>query len=71
MKIAFDAKRAFSNKSGLGNYSRNIIRALHEYYPQNSYYLFSPNPETDLLEEKYRTNTISPKTKNSILKSYW
>ena len=28
MKIGFDAKRAFNNQSGLGNYSRDIIRAF-------------------------------------------
>ena len=71
MKIAFDAKRAFSNKSGLGNYSRDIIRGLHEYYPNNTYYLFSPNAQTDLLENKYLKNTIFPKAKLKIFKSYW
>ena len=43
MKIAFDAKRAFRNSSGLGNYSRNVIRQLCEYYPENEYFLFTPS----------------------------
>ncbi|MDL2296492.1 glycosyltransferase family 4 protein [Bacteroidales bacterium OttesenSCG-928-B11] len=42
MKIGFEAKRAFFNASGLGNYSRNIISALHQYYPENDYFLFTP-----------------------------
>jgi glycosyltransferase involved in cell wall biosynthesis len=42
MQIAFDAKRAFLNNSGLGNYARTLIRSLREYYPQNEYTLFSP-----------------------------
>jgi len=42
MKIGFDAKRAFYNKTGLGNYSRNIFIYLNKYYPENKYFLFSP-----------------------------
>lgn len=33
MKIAYDAKRFFHNRSGLGNYSRDLIRILNEYLP--------------------------------------
>lgn len=43
LKIGFDAKRAFYNRSGLGNYSRNLIKALSLNYPDNSYYLFTPS----------------------------
>ena len=30
MKIGFDAKRYFLNKTGLGNYSRDLIRMLEK-----------------------------------------
>ena len=39
MKIAFDAKRAFWNNRGLGNYSRDVIRLLATYAPANEYFL--------------------------------
>ncbi len=42
MRIGFDAKRAFFNYSGLGNYSRNIIQYLRMYYPDNEYFLYVP-----------------------------
>ncbi len=42
MKIGFDAKRAFSNVAGLGNFSRNSIIALTKQFPENQYYLFNP-----------------------------
>ncbi|TKG94732.1 glycosyltransferase family 1 protein [Puteibacter caeruleilacunae] len=42
MKIAFDAKRAFQNTTGLGNYSRNLLTALAHTYPDNEYLLFAP-----------------------------
>ena len=41
--IGLDAKRAFYNFSGLGNYSRALIDALLSYYPQNRYLLFTPD----------------------------
>ncbi|MGG5207541.1 glycosyltransferase family 4 protein [Chryseobacterium sp. MIQD13] len=41
MKIAFDAKRFFHNTSGLGNYSRDLVRILSQYYPENEYLLLN------------------------------
>jgi hypothetical protein len=44
MNIGFDAKRAFHNGTGLGHYSRSLIHALAENYPQHQYWLFNPRP---------------------------
>lgn len=44
MKIGFDAKRIFHNTSGLGNYSRDIVRVLSQHYPENNYLLYNPRP---------------------------
>lgn len=44
MRIAFDAKRAFHNTRGLGNYSRDVIRLLATYAPENEYLLLDSNP---------------------------
>lgn len=41
MKIAFDGKRFFNNGSGLGNYSRDLVRILAAYYPDNEYLLLN------------------------------
>lgn len=43
MKIAFDGKRFFNNASGLGNYSRDLVRILAAYFPENQYVLFNNN----------------------------
>lgn len=43
MKIAYDAKRFFHNTSGLGNYSRDLVRILAKFYPENQYILFNKN----------------------------
>ena len=45
MKIGFDAKRIFHNTSGLGNYGRDLVRILAEFYPNNTYNLYSPKPK--------------------------
>lgn len=44
MTVGFDAKRAFHNTTGLGNYSRDIIRILSHYFPENNYVLYNPKP---------------------------
>ncbi len=43
MKIGFDAKRAYHNGTGLGHYSRNLIRAVSTYFPEHEYFLFTPS----------------------------
>ncbi len=40
--IGFDAKRAFFNSTGLGNYSRSLLHALFENYPDLDYHLYTP-----------------------------
>jgi len=42
VNIGFDAKRAFLNKSGLGNYSRTLISSLCKNHQNNKYSLFTP-----------------------------
>ena len=42
MRIGFDAKRAFNNYSGLGNYSRYIISNICRFHPENEFYLYTP-----------------------------
>jgi len=44
MILSFDAKRFFHNNRGLGNYSRDVIRLLATYYPENKYFLLNPKP---------------------------
>jgi glycosyltransferase involved in cell wall biosynthesis len=54
--IAFDAKRLFNNHTGLGNFSRTLVRDLQRFYPQHDYHLFAANTprniETELFFDK-------------------
>lgn len=40
MRIAFDAKRYYHNNTGLGNYSRTLVRGLQKLFPDNDYMLY-------------------------------
>ncbi|TWF41201.1 glycosyltransferase involved in cell wall biosynthesis [Chitinophaga polysaccharea] len=46
MKIGFDAKRAFQNNTGLGNYSRTLISSLVKDFPGEDWFLFAPKQTT-------------------------
>lgn len=42
MKIGYDAKRAVSNMTGLGNYSRLVIEGMAESFTEDSLLLYTP-----------------------------
>ncbi|MBS4040444.1 MAG: glycosyltransferase family 4 protein [Flavobacteriales bacterium] len=73
MRIGFDAKRLFHNQTGLGNYSRDLVRILHQYYPENSYILFNPKPKKN---PRFQLSSpqiieINPKGFWKNIKSLW
>jgi len=71
LRIGFDAKRAFCNKSGLGNYSRDVIRGLKRLFPENNYMLFTPQGKTSLLEPNFTQQTVSPGGFYAAFKPLW
>ena len=56
MRIGFDAKRAFSNNTGLGNYSRDTFGLLSYYASKNQYFIYTPknikNPRLNFISKK-------------------
>ena len=72
MRIGYDAKRAFLNRAGLGNYSRNTLSALQKYYPQHNYILFTPELRTHLFKDYPLFEIITPNHGlYRLFKSYW
>ncbi|MAO46608.1 MAG: hypothetical protein CL823_05595 [Crocinitomicaceae bacterium] len=76
MRIGFDAKRAYLNNTGLGNYSRDCIRILSERGADNKYHLFttkhSDHPGLAFLRQRENTWTHLPSTViGKLFKSYW
>jgi glycosyltransferase involved in cell wall biosynthesis len=72
MRIGFDAKRAFLNASGLGNYSRNTINALNQYSKNNQFVLYTPKIEDKLFENYKQFEVYSPESALAkIFKPLW
>lgn len=69
MIIGYDGKRAFQNKTGLGNYSRSLITILSRYFPQHQYSLFAPR-ETGLFDIHSYDNVHSIFPQNSFYKKF-
>ena len=61
VKIGFDAKRAFYNKTGLGNYSRSIISSVSKVRKKDQIYLITPNSKTDNFKVyNHNTQIVTP-----------
>lgn len=72
MRIGFDAKRLFYNFTGLGNYSRTLLKDLKAHHPDHSYHLYTSKlketPETSLFIDNPSYPTFMPK---GMFKSFW
>ena len=76
MNIGFDAKRAAQNRTGLGNYSRFVVRILSEFFADNQYHLYTPKPQRMPYISEIPTLTslhlhFPPKGLWSKLRSIW
>jgi glycosyltransferase involved in cell wall biosynthesis len=73
MRIGYDAKRAFYNNTGLGNYSRWLIKALAYFHPENSYFLYTPKAKPNVrlrfLGDHSNIVTLTPDSK--FFTSWW
>jgi len=76
MRIGYDAKRAFTNFTGLGNYSRDTIRILSSFFNKNNYLLYTPNNKLNdrlnFLKNQSNISIRAPhKLLDKIFSSYW
>lgn len=70
MRIGFDAKRAFQNRTGLGNYARTLTRNLKAYYPEEEYFYFTPHKESAYSHLYESDSVISPAGNNPLWRSF-
>lgn len=70
MKIGLDAKRAFQNRTGLGNYSRTLIHNLKSFYPEEDYVLFTPRIQTTYSHLFANYQIITPPGKKPLWRSF-
>ena len=76
LKIGFDAKRAYQNYTGLGNYSRDLLKQMFSDFPENEYLLYTPkstrNPRLTFLNEYKNVTTRFPNSPvHKTFKGYW
>lgn len=64
MKIGYDGKRAVSNMTGLGNYSRLVLESMSAAYPADRMMVYTPemrnNPRLDALLSRENVKFILP-----------
>lgn len=71
MRIAFDAKRAYQNDTGLGNYSRMLIDKLAKMYPANEYFAMAPKL-TGMYRPGYANiHPVAPSGLPAVFSSLW
>lgn len=72
MKLGFDAKRAFNNYRGLGNYSRETLRILTTMSPEYQYYLFTPRIDPNIgYECPSNAQLVTPKARGTWPQAVW
>ena len=71
MNIGFEAKRIFHNRTGLGNYSRDLVRILSQYFPENKYLLYNPIPTDKSLFKTNNSNVFEKKPNSSFYTKFY
>jgi glycosyltransferase involved in cell wall biosynthesis len=73
LRIGFDAKRAFLNNTGLGNYSRSVITSLAKRFPENDYFLYTTKQvQNSRTADLLSFSNITVRTPSfPLLKSLW
>lgn len=73
-RVGFDAVRALRNVTGLGNYSRGVLRALRHTGPPLELYLFSsrpPRPEFATLPAELGAQLVRPRRWGALAPGLW
>ncbi len=77
MIIGYDAKRLFNNFTGLGNYSRFIVKGIHQHFTEEQLYLFTPkvkdHPEVKEFLQEPSYHVMQPTAWLQLLRlgSFW
>jgi len=71
MRVGYDAKRYFFNYTGLGNYSRDLVRILQSHYPEHEYILYTPKPIKEFVPASNLTLRSPESLFEKLISSYW
>ena len=70
MRIGFDAKRAFQNRTGLGNYARTLLCNLNTFFPNEERVLFTPKKHTEYLDRYKNDRIVTPSGQRPLWRSW-
>ncbi len=70
MNIGFDSKRAFNNKTGLGNYSRFILNGMLLHFAENGIFAYTPSFKKELIGEFPKNRVFLPLKKSIFWRSF-
>jgi glycosyltransferase involved in cell wall biosynthesis len=72
MRLAFDAKRAFCNGTGLGSYSRILLSSFFKEYPGHDYFLITPkNKGLFDLPSAANIHVVEPQGNAKLFSALW
>src|SRR5688500_1516023 len=71
MRIGYDAKRLFTNFTGLGNYSRSLVHHYHKAYPDDELFLFTPEVKADPRTQPFLEDSALQIIKPTGFKPLW
>ncbi|CAG5076978.1 glycosyltransferase family 4 protein [Parvicella tangerina] len=76
MRIGYDAKRAYQNYTGLGNYSRDLLKSVLDIAPENDYFLYTPKitkiPSVKFIGQHNNVTVTTPKNQvDKTFKGLW
>lgn len=73
MNVGFEAKRLFTNNTGLGNYNRFVVEALSNYFPGTNYFVYTPrldiHPDAKRIIDRPNVRIITPPASYQFLRS--
>lgn len=71
MRIGFDAKRAFRNKAGLGNYSRTLLNLFSQGLTNSELFLYTPKLSEIAFAARKTSRIETPRGLYKKLPSIW
>ncbi len=71
MKIGLDAKRIFSNATGLGVYGRNLVYGLNKVPSAHSFTLFTPKDSNQHINKSILNPQFEVKSAKTFSSYYW
>ncbi|MFN4144726.1 MAG: glycosyltransferase family 4 protein [Runella sp.] len=71
LTVGFDAKRAFNNTTGLGNYSRFVLNSLQHFAPSIECLAYTPRLKKGLYDDFPEKKIRQPLLSNSFYGAWW